>query len=335
MSYLMMDLVATSVSSREAQLLQAPCVGGLILFSRNYVDKSQLKQLIKQVRSIRPDLLIAVDHEGGRVQRFIKDFNKIPAMGSLIKRANGDIERASLWANELGWLMAAELLNCGIDLSFAPVLDRNGISDVIGERAFSDDPKQIVQLASAFIEGMNQAGMHAVGKHFPGHGSVKADSHVASPIDNRSFEQVWQQDSQPFVQCANAGLLSGLMPAHVIFDNIDPNPAGFSSFWLQTIVRQKMAFGGTLFSDDLSMHGAATVGDYPSRIKAALEAGCDMLLLCNCAEALEEVISQYPWPQTPPHSPGQNLCSHRLWHEFQQSQPERYRQAVEYCSLLA
>ncbi|GLP94891.1 beta-N-acetylhexosaminidase [Paraferrimonas sedimenticola] len=331
MSYLMMDLRSTEVAADEAEWLRASCVGGLILFSRNYEDKAQLARLIRAVRELRPDILIAVDHEGGRVQRFRDEFAQIPSMRSLLQKAGGDIEQAKAWATELGWLMAAELLSLGIDLSFAPVLDKDAGSDVIGSRAFSDKVEDIIPLAQAWIEGMNQAGMKAVGKHFPGHGSVKADSHVAIPVDERDFDTLWNDDARPFERLAKSGHLAGLMPAHVIYPKVDQHPAGFSKVWLQNIVRQKMSFQGTLFSDDLSMQGASVAGGYAERLSSAINAGCDVLLLCNCAEALAEVIPNYPWPKHPPTAPASLLKGENLWQDFAQTHSARWQAARDLC----
>ncbi|WP_434951586.1 beta-N-acetylhexosaminidase [Shewanella sp. HL-SH4] len=300
MSYLMMDLAGLTVSALEAEQLQHPQVGGIILFTRNYASKSQLIELVKQVRNIRPELLIAVDHEGGRVQRFKQDFTHIPAMGDILPAAKGDLALAKLWAKECGFLMAVELLACDIDLSFAPVLDVNGISEVIGKRSFSANPDEVSNLAAEFIIGMEQAGMAAVGKHFPGHGSVAADSHVAMPVDSRSLAQIEAFDMQPFANLMAKGQLNGVMPAHVIYDQVDPNPAGFSTYWLQNILRQRLGFKGVIFSDDLGMKGASFAGDYLGRAQAALDAGCDMILVCNDPTGVAALLSEFTWPANPP-----------------------------------
>ncbi|UJF20568.1 beta-N-acetylhexosaminidase [Shewanella sp. OMA3-2] len=300
MSYLMMDLAGLTVSALEAEQLQHPQVGGIILFTRNYSNKSQLIELVKEVRNIRPELLIAVDHEGGRVQRFKQDFTHIPAMGDILPAAKGDLALAKLWAKECGFLMAVELLACDIDLSFAPVLDVNGISEVIGKRSFSANPDEVTSLAAEFILGMEQAGMAAVGKHFPGHGSVAADSHVAMPVDSRSQAQIEAFDMQPFVSLMAKGQLNGVMPAHVIYDQVDPNPAGFSTYWLQNVLRQRLGFKGVIFSDDLGMKGASFAGDYLGRAQAALDAGCDMILVCNDPTGVATLLSEFTWPANAP-----------------------------------
>nr|WP_275658941.1 beta-N-acetylhexosaminidase [Shewanella sp. Isolate11] len=303
----MMDLLSTQVSEQERAQLQHPMVGGLILFSRNYQDRNQLCELICAIRQIRADLLIAVDHEGGRVQRFIDGFTKIPAMGDILPKAKGDIALARIWAKELGFLMAIELLSCDIDLSFAPVLDLNGISEVIGSRAFSSTPEQVILLASAFIEGMSDAGMAAVGKHFPGHGSVAADSHIAKPVDSRSEQAIRDLDMVPFSDLISKSMLQGVMPAHVIYDKVDPSPAGFSSFWLQQVLRGELGFNGVIFSDDLGMKGAGVVGGYQQKATAALAAGCDMILVCNDNRGVTELLNDFKWPRERPNMPANLL----------------------------
>ncbi|WP_144208925.1 beta-N-acetylhexosaminidase [Shewanella donghaensis] len=297
MSYLMMDLAGLTVSEEEAGLLIHPQVGGIILFTRNFSNKTQLVELVKSVRAIRQNLLIAVDHEGGRVQRFRDDFSVLPAMGDILPAARGDIALAKSWSQELGFLMAIELLACDIDLSFAPVLDVNGISDVIGTRSFSADPSQVSELSESFINGMNQAGMAAVGKHFPGHGSVKADTHVAMAEDTRSKEVIFNHDMQPFKQLIADKQLNGVMPAHVVYSQIDPNPAGFSTYWLQDVLRTQLQFDGVIFSDDLGMKGASFAGDYIGRAQAALSAGCNMILVCNDPEGVKTLLTEFSWPE--------------------------------------
>ncbi len=296
----MMDLAGQTVSDLEAAQLQHPQVGGIILFTRNYSSREQLIELIKQVRAVRKDLLIAVDHEGGRVQRFKQGFSTIPAMGDILPAAGHDIEKAKRWSHALGFLMATELLACDIDLSFAPVLDVNGISEVIGTRSFSSRPEEVSLLAEQFIGGMQSAGMAAVGKHFPGHGSVQADSHIAMPVDDRAEQKIFEQDMQPFRDLMAKECLNGIMPAHVVYSQLDPNPAGFSSFWLQDILRKKLNFNGVIFSDDLGMKGASFAGDYLGRATAALEAGCNMILVCNDPEGVKTLLTDFNWPEAAP-----------------------------------
>ena len=276
---LMLDIAGTELTQEDIQLLQAPQVGGMILFSRNIESPPQVRALTDHMRRIRPDILIAVDQEGGRVQRLKQGFSLLPAMGRLGDLYNTQPQKAVALAEQCGWLMAIEVLAVGIYFSFAPVLDLNDVSDVIGDRSFAQNIQDIVPLASAFMQGMKRAGMANTGKHFPGHGSVKADSHVAAPVDSRSFEDIYAKDMQTFIQLMPQ--LDALMPAHVIYDQIDPNPAGFSPYWIQTILRQKLKFDGVLFSDDLTMQAACVVGGADARIQAALKAGCDMGLVCN------------------------------------------------------
>jgi beta-N-acetylhexosaminidase len=276
---LMLDIAGTTLSKEDIELLQAPQVGGVILFARNIESAQQVRALTDHMRQVRPDILIAVDQEGGRVQRLKQGFTLLPAMGRFGELYKNEPERALALAEDCGWLMATEVLAVGIDFSFAPVLDINAISDVIGDRAFANNIDDIIPLASAFLTGMKRAGMASTGKHFPGHGSVKADSHVAAAIDSRSFDEIQANDMQSFVQLQPQ--LDALMPAHVIYDQIDPNPAGFSAFWIQNVLREQLGFDGVLFSDDLSMQAACVAGGADARIQAALNAGCDMGLVCN------------------------------------------------------
>lgn len=280
---LMLDVAGTELTQEDIELLRAPQVGGMILFSRNIQSPAQVRQLTDHMRQIRPDILIAVDQEGGRVQRLKQGFTLLPAMGHFGELYLNAPEKALDLAEKCGWLMATEVLAVGIDFSFAPVLDINAISDVIGDRAFARNVQDIVPLASAFMKGMQRAGMATTGKHFPGHGSVKADSHVAAAIDSRSYEEIYQNDMQSFIQLQPQ--LDALMPAHVIYEHIDPNPAGFSPYWIQKVLRQELKFDGVLFSDDLSMQAACVAGGADARIQAALNAGCDMGLVCNNRES--------------------------------------------------
>ena len=294
---LMLDIAGTELTQEDIELLSAPQVGGVILFARNIHSPAQVRDLTDHMRQVRPDILIAVDQEGGRVQRLKQGFTLLPAMGRFGELYQTEPERALKLAEECGWLMATEVLAVGIDFSFAPVLDLNGVSDVIGDRAFAARPVDIIALADAFLRGMHRAGMATTGKHFPGHGSVKADSHVAAAIDSRSFTEIQQQDMQTFLQLQNQ--LDALMPAHVIYDQVDPNPAGFSEFWLQQVLRKDLGYDGVLFSDDLSMQAACVAGDADARIHAALVAGCDMGLVCNnrAAQRLAlSAITDFPLP---------------------------------------
>ena len=279
-SVLMLDIEGTQLSAEDRELLAHPATGGLIFFARNYEDPTQLRSLVDQVRQVRPEILIAVDQEGGRVQRFRQGFTRLPAMAELSHRYAADAAAAEREARLLGALMASELLTCGVDISFAPVLDLDfGHSSVIGDRSFGATAEQVVALAGAFIAGMRQAGMAATGKHFPGHGHVAADSHLELPVDERALDEIRAADLVPF--SALASTLDGIMPAHVVYSQVDEKPAGFSSFWLQQVLRRELGFDGVIFSDDLAMAGAACAGGYPQRAAAALDAGCDMILVCN------------------------------------------------------
>ncbi|WP_116472781.1 beta-N-acetylhexosaminidase [Zobellella maritima] len=286
-----LDLQGCELDAEEKELLAHPTLGGVIFFSRNYHDSPQLQALVKAIRRINPGLLLTVDHEGGRVQRFRRGFFPLPAPGKIAALAGQD--RQSL-LEDCGWLMAAELLAHDIDLSFAPVLDLERGSEVIGDRSFGQDPEPVIANASAYIRGMGQAGMKTVAKHFPGHGSVRADSHTESPVDPRELADIEQADLVPFSRLIAAGMIDGIMPAHVIYEAVDPQPAGFSPFWLKQVLRQKLGFGGLIFSDDLTMEGAAVAGDYPERARQALAAGCDLLLACNNRTGAVKIIDSLP-----------------------------------------
>ncbi|MDQ7016564.1 MAG: beta-N-acetylhexosaminidase [Gammaproteobacteria bacterium] len=296
----MLDLEGTALNERERRVLQQPQVGGVILFSRNFESRLQLQQLVAEIRAVRqPPLLVAVDHEGGRVQRFRAGFSAIPAMARLGELYERNKKTALHSAEQLGWLLAAELRAEGVDVSFTPVLDLGrGISGVIGNRAFHRDPEVIARLAAALMAGMKRAGMVAVGKHFPGHGTVKEDSHLARPVDPRPLAELMLEDLIPFERLIEQGL-AAMMPAHVIYPNVDQHPAGFSPFWLQQVLRRELKFQGVIFSDDLSMAAAAAYGDYPQRAQAALQAGCDMVLVCNQPEAAESVVASLKGYENP------------------------------------
>jgi beta-N-acetylhexosaminidase len=285
----MLDLQGTALAPEDRDKLMSPAAGGVILFSRNYQSPEQAARLIADIRATRPELLIAVDHEGGRVQRFREDFTRLPA-AARYQAARPESPAAAHPANIAGWLMAAELRALDVDFSFAPVLDvESGVSQVIGDRAFADDPATATALALEFVQGMRRAGMAAVGKHFPGHGGVVEDSHLALPIDRRSLAELENRDLRPFNALIAAGI-EGIMPAHVVYEQIDAQPAGFSPFWLREVLRRRLGFGGAVFSDDLSMAGAAYAGGYLDRARLALEAGCDMVLVCNAPQAAEQTL---------------------------------------------
>ncbi|MEY3808355.1 MAG: Beta-hexosaminidase [Pseudomonadota bacterium] len=284
---IMLDVAGLTLAAEEKEKLNHPNTGAVILFSRNYQNPEQVTELINNIRAARNgSLLIAVDQEGGRVQRFQQGFTRLPPAASYIQTPE--------LAESAGWLMAAELLAVGVDFSFAPVLDIDcGVSEIIGNRSFSTDAELATRLSSLFRKGMNTAGMAATGKHFPGHGAVALDSHLTLPIDDRDLDSIRAKDLIPFKQLIAEGL-EGIMPAHVVYPKIDPNPAGFSPFWIQQILRQELNFNGTVFSDDLSMEGAASVGDFPERARLAQQAGCDMILVCNNPKAAEQVLDTVP-----------------------------------------
>ncbi|MBA6340450.1 beta-N-acetylhexosaminidase [Colwellia sp. MB02u-10] len=291
MGPVMFDVQGTSLSQEDKEILQHPLIGGLIFFTRNYQSPEQMADLSQQIRmAAKKPMLLAVDHEGGRVQRFREGFSLIPAMGKLWRMSEQNLALAKELAKQSAVLMALEVQAVGIDISFAPVLDINNISEVIGDRAFHQQPDYVTELAEAFISGLHLVGMKATGKHFPGHGSVKADSHIDLPIDSRTSAEIFQQDLIPFKQLISKGKVDALMPAHIIFPDVDPQAVGFSRYWLQNILREQLGFNGVIFSDDLSMQGAASIGGYIERAEAAQAAGCDMLLLCNNRDGCVEVL---------------------------------------------
>lgn len=288
---IMLDVEGAELNADDIRRLQHPLVGGVILFARNFKSSSQLKALTSAIHAVRqPPLLISVDHEGGRVQRFKEGFTRIPAMRELGKIWDKNRKRAKELAEQAGWVLAAELRAHGIDFSFTPVLDVDfGSSGVIGDRAFHRDTQAIADIAQALMSGLKKGGMPAVGKHFPGHGYVAADSHVAIPVDERTFSQIEQDDIEPFRRMIDIGL-PAIMPAHVIYPKVDEKPAGFSTIWLQQVLRRHLGFNGVIFSDDLSMEGAVVAGNVTQRALAALGAGCDMVLLCNRPDLADELL---------------------------------------------
>jgi len=292
----MIDVVGTVLSADDIKRLQHPLVGGVILFKRNYENNAQLKALTASIHAVRqPPLLIAVDHEGGRVQRFREGFTKIPPMREFGKIWDKNPKKAKELATEAGWILAAELRAHGVDFSFTPVLDMDyGDSLVIGDRAFHLNPQAINDLAFALMQGLKKGGMAAVGKHFPGHGFVAGDTHVSMPVDERSFDKIAQNDMQPFRMLIDDGI-QAIMPAHVIYTSVDDKPAGFSPKWLQKVLRERLGFNGVIFSDDLSMEAASAGGDVTTRALAALNAGCDMVLLCNQPAMADELLANLKW----------------------------------------
>jgi beta-N-acetylhexosaminidase len=286
------DVVGTVLTDEDRDRLRHPAAGAVILFARNYENPQQLSTLVDEVEKLRePALLVCVDHEGGRVQRFRGEgFTAIPAMRQLGRLWDRDKELATEAARGAAYIIGAELGAHGIDLSFAPVLDLDyGGASVIGDRALHFDPNAVGVLAAAIVQGFADAGMGAVGKHFPGHGFASADTHHGVARDERTFAEILKKDIAPYRAAFQAGL-AGVMPAHVIYPQCDAEPAGYSKYWLQDVLRGKLGFQGVIFSDDLSMAGASTVGGPPERARAALAAGCDMVLLCNDPEGQNKLL---------------------------------------------
>lgn len=288
----MLDVAGLQLTDEERIRLQHPQVGGVILFRRNFESREQVAALIAEIKAVRdPALLVAVDHEGGRVQRFLEGFTRLPPMQVLGELAERDPQAAITMAEQVGEVLAVELRAIGVDLSFTPVLDLDwGHSAIIGNRAFHANPDRVTTLAAALIRGLEAGGMSACGKHFPGHGWVEADSHHAIPVDERDYATIEAADLKPFQALAQAGLHS-VMPAHVVYPQIDSAPAGFSTFWLQTVLRDRLGFEGVIFSDDLCMEGAAGVGGIFERAHAAFNAGCDMALVCNRPDLAETLLT--------------------------------------------
>ena len=285
----MLDVVGKSLSDDDLRRLHHPLTGGVILFARNYESRAQVTALCAAVHHARPGILIAVDHEGGRVQRFRSDgFTRLPAMRALGQLWDRDVLQSCKVATALGYVLAAELRACGVDLSFTPVLDLDyGPSEVIGDRAFHRDPRVVTMLAKSINHGLLQAGMANCGKHFPGHGFVAADSHIAIPVDERDPKDILKEDAAPYGWLGMS--LSAVMPAHVIYPFFDSQPAGFSRKWL-SLLRDELGFEGVIFSDDLSMEGASVAGNVVQGAHAALSAGCDMVLVCNSPDKADQLL---------------------------------------------
>jgi beta-N-acetylhexosaminidase len=288
---LMLDIGGLELTDGDRRRLAHPLTGGVILFARNYSDPQQLARLTSAIHELRsPSLIVAVDHEGGRVQRFRKGFTAIPPMRELGRAWDANPQHARQLAGDAGFVIASELLAHGVDLAFAPVLDiDHGNSSVIGDRALHSEPRAVAELGRALLQGFRQAGMAGVGKHFPGHGFVSADSHHEVATDERPYSEIEAADLLPFRRAIEAGL-GGVMPAHVIYPRVDDRPAGFSEIWLKQVLRERLGFGGVIFSDDLGMEGARTAGGPCERAAAALAAGCDMALLCNDSAAADCVL---------------------------------------------
>lgn len=297
---IMVDVKGITLTPEEIDRIAHPQVGGLILFTRNYQSPKQLHELVKSIRQVKSDpLLIAVDHEGGRVQRFREGFTRLPAMRELGRLWETDATQAKQLAQQIGYVLGAELRAYDIDFSFTPVLDIDfEESSVIGDRAFHRDTEIIAALAHKLLIGLREAGMGTVGKHYPGHGYVKGDSHTEIPVDERELIDIRMMDLLPFERMIRYDM-TAIMPAHVIYPKIDSKPAGFSKIWLQNILRNELGFEGVIFSDDLSMEGASTEGDIVARGYAALEAGCDMVLVCNDPKSADYLITNLQWTMPP------------------------------------
>ena len=295
----MADIATYELSDDDIARLQDPAVGGVILFRRNFRDIAQLRTLCQHIKAIRkPELIIAVDHEGGRVQRFIEGFTRLPAMNQLGQLWDQDSKHACNIAEQIGWVLATELAACGIDLSFTPVLDLDwGQSAIIGNRSFHAQAKVVSQLALALQKGLNRGGMKSCGKHFPGHGFVAGDSHHVLPGDTRSWQEM-QEDIAPFAVLVKHGM-AAIMPAHVVYPKIDGQPAGFSRYWLQTVLRKQLGFDGVIFSDDLTMEGACGAGRIHQRAQLSFEAGCDIVLVCNRPDLVDQLRQDFVAPHNP------------------------------------
>jgi len=335
----MLDVAGTALTIDDIRRIQHPLTGGVILFARNYENRAQLTALTTAIHAVRPGVLIAVDHEGGRVQRFKTDgFTKLPAMRKLGELWDRDVLGAARAATDVGFVLGAELRACGVDLSFTPVLDLDyGESGVIGDRAFHRDARVVTLLAKSLNHGLALAGMANCGKHFPGHGFVKADSHVAIPVDERALKEILAEDAAPYEWLGMS--LSGVMPAHVIYPKVDKHPAGFSKKWL-SMLRKDFGFEGVIFSDDLSMEGASVAGTVIDGANAALNAGCDMVLICNSPDKADQLLDGLNPVAMTAHL---EISAVRIaslvpqttsstWHELQQN--SRYRSAKRVAQSL-
>ena len=278
----MLDIEGLALSPADRDLLREPAVGGVILFTRNFKSVDQVTDLVSEIRALRsPPLLIAVDHEGGRVQRFRDGFTVMPPMRHIGREYDRNRDSGLAIARQAGWLIASELRAAGIDLCFGPCVDLDwGISEIIGNRSFHRNPEAVSELAGAFARGLRSAGMAAVAKHFPGHGAVVADSHIRLPVDRREYGLILD-DMRPYDSMISTGVVAGVMLAHIVYQEIDSLPAGFSEYWIQRELRSRLGFGGAVFCDDLSMKATADYGSMAERARLALQAGCDMILVCN------------------------------------------------------
>jgi len=292
---LVMDLHGLSLSPEEKELLVHPWVGGVILFTRNFESRNQLMNLCQAIRKLKSSLLIMVDQEGGRVQRFRQDFTILPSLGLFGNLYNDNPNQVCHLAKECAWLMASELLSAGVDFSLAPVLDLNKkTSQVIGDRAFHSSPNIVTKLAAAFIQGLHEAGMPSIGKHFPGHGSISTDSHLSLSEDNRSLDSIEKEDMLPFTNMIQKGM-TAIMASHIIFPQVDTLPVGFSYVWLKDVLRKRLQFEGIIFTDDLNMEGANISSHYSDRVVLSKEAGSDFVLLCNQRQGVIQILDDLPY----------------------------------------
>ena len=289
---LMIDIEGPFLSQEDIELIGSPHVGGLILFERNFLDRNQITDLCFEIKSKKPEIIIAVDQEGGRVQRFKKGFSQIPPMQRLGDLVSYDKHAGLDLCKNAGWLIASELIASGIDLSFSPVLDLDqDLSSIIGDRAFSDQIDIVIECARAFIFGMNEAGMACVGKHFPGHGSISEDSHLEKPIDRRALNEIEKKDLIPFKELINN--LDGIMTAHILFPEVDERITTFSKIWIKQILKEQMKFEGMIFSDDLSMEGTNEFKSFYDKTKNAIISGCEMVLICNNREGAKDALKYF------------------------------------------
>lgn len=289
---LMIDIEGPFLNQEDIELIGSPHVGGLILFERNFLDRNQITDLCFEIKSKKPEIIIAVDQEGGRVQRFKKGFSQIPPMQKLGDLVSYDKHAGLDLCKNAGWLIASELIASGIDLSFSPVLDLDqDLSSIIGDRAFSDQIDIVIECARAFIFGMNEAGMACVGKHFPGHGSISEDSHLEKPIDRRALNEIEKKDLIPFKELINN--LDGIMTAHILFPEVDERITTFSKIWIKQILREQMKFEGMIFSDDLSMEGTNEFKSFYDKTKNAIISGCEMILICNNREGAKDALKYF------------------------------------------
>ncbi len=287
----MLDIDGLALSPADRDLLREPAVGGVILFSRNFESAEQVTDLVTEIRALRsPPLLVAVDHEGGRVQRFREGFTVMPPMRHIGREYDRDRDLGLRIARQAGWLIASELRAAGIDLCFAPCVDLDwGISEIIGNRSFHRKPDAVSELAEAFARGLRSAGMASVAKHFPGHGAVVADSHLSLPVDRRDYGVILD-DMRPYERMMNTGVVAAVMMAHIVYREIDTMPAGFSEYWIQRELRSRLGFGGAIFCDDLSMKATSRYGRMAERARLSLDAGCDMILVCNDRDATHQAV---------------------------------------------